>query len=92
MGGNKSMYLYCFEILFPFVWVVAGAVCGVFPWWSLLVLVALKPAVVNVEQALKYRDKGMNAVMGLDEQTAKLQLVFSLLLFVGYMLPQWRCF
>ena len=87
MGGNKSMYLYCFEILFPFVWVVAGAVCGVFPWWSLLVLAALKPAVVNVKQALKYRDKGMNAVMGLDEQTAKLQLVFSLLLFAGCMLP-----
>ena len=87
MGGTKSMYLYCFEILFPFVWVVAGAVCGVFSWWSLIVLVALKPALDNVRKALKYKENGMESVKGLDEQTAKLQLMFSLMLFIGHMLP-----
>ena len=83
LGCKKSMVLYCFEILFPFVWVVAGAVCGVFPWWALLVLVALKPAMDNVKKALGYKNDGVEAVMGLDELTAKLQLMFSVMLFAG---------
>ena len=83
LGGRRSMALYCLEILIPFVWVAAGAVCGVFPWWALLVLVALKPALDNVKKALGYKENGMEAVVGLDELTAKLQLMFSLMLFAG---------
>lgn len=83
LGGRRSMVLYCLEILIPFVWVAAGAVCGVFPWWALLVLVALKPALDNVKKAMGYKEKGMEAVVGLDELTAKLQLMFSLMLFAG---------
>lgn len=83
LGAGRSVALYCFEILFPFVWVIACAVYGVLPMWALLVLVALKPAVDNVKKALAYRNIGMEAVVGLDEFTAKLQLMFSVMLFAG---------
>lgn len=83
IGTKNSVALYCFELLFPFVWIVSGTVCGLFPWWTLLVLVALKPALDNCKKAMSYSKNGMEAVMGLDEQTAKLQLIFSLMLFAG---------
>ena len=83
LGGDRAVSLYCFELLLPFAWVMVGIICGVFPWWTLLVLIALKPAIDNAKKALAYRNEGMEAVMGLDEQTAKLQLIFSLMLFAG---------
>jgi 1,4-dihydroxy-2-naphthoate octaprenyltransferase len=83
LGGDRAVSLYCFELLFPFAWVMVGIICGVFPWWTLLVLIALKPAIDNAKKALAYRNEGVEAVMGLDEQTAKLQLIFSLMLFAG---------
>lgn len=84
IGGKHSAGLYCFEVTFPFVWCVAAIVAGLFPLWSLLVLVALKPAADNVRKALRYTKDGMQAMVGTDEKTAQLQLIFSLLLFVSF--------
>lgn len=52
IGKKASVQLYCFEILFPFVWIVVCAILGIFPYWSVIVLVALKPAIENVRQAI----------------------------------------
>ena len=82
-GRRMSVLLYCFEVLFPFVWVAASAYKGLFPWWSLLVLPALVPTVGNVRRAARYLQCGARALTGVDELTAKLQLVFSLLLAVS---------
>ena len=54
------------------------------PVWSLLVLIALKPAIDNARKALALPKEGMSAVCGLDEATAKLQLMFSLLLSISF--------
>ncbi len=82
-GRRMSVLLYGFEVLFPFVWVVANIFYGFFPWWSLLVLVALMPAVSNVAKAVGYLSVGAKALWGVDELTAKLQLMFSLLFAVS---------
>lgn len=87
IGGKASVFLYCFEIVFPFVWCLCAIFIGCFPIWSLIVLVALVPALKNARQSLLYMKNGMHAMVGLDEKTAQLQLVFSLLLFVSFMLP-----
>lgn len=88
MGNKASAYAYCFEMIFPFVWVVGCIVAGVLPYYSLLVLVALMPALKNASMAIKFLKEGMTAIANLDELTAKLQLIFSLLLsislFVAY--------
>lgn len=83
-GRRISTLIYCIEILFPFVWVVASAHKGLFPWWSLLVLPAIIPAIKNVAKALHFPSKGAEAIFGVDEQTAKLQLIFSLLLALSF--------
>ncbi len=84
IGGKASAGLYCFEVTFPFVWCVAAIVAGLFPLWSLVVLVALKPAMDNARKALQYTRVGMQAMVGMDEKTAQLQLMFSLLLFASF--------
>ncbi len=83
LGKKTSAYLYCFEVVFPFVWVIAAIVAGAMPVWSLLVLVALKPAIDNARKAMASLTQGLKALIGVDELTAKLQLIFSLLLTVS---------
>ncbi|MBQ7947235.1 MAG: prenyltransferase [Bacteroidaceae bacterium] len=82
-GKKVSAVLYCLEMFFPFVWVVAGAVYGIFPIWSVAVLLALKPAVDNSRRAVAFLSAGSKALVGVDEGTAMLQLMFSLLLSVS---------
>ena len=52
VGKKTSAWLYCFEVVFPFLWVVAAIIAGALPLWSLLVLVALKPAIDNARKAI----------------------------------------
>ena len=86
IGGRASSYLYCFEVIFPFLWCVAGIVAGLFPVWIITVFAVLKPAMDNARKAMRYPKEGMQALVGLDERTAQLQLMFSLALFAGFMI------
>ena len=84
MGKRASAVIYCLEVILPFVWVIGCVIYGSMPVWSLLVLVALKPALDNAKKAAALPKEGMNAVCGLDEATSKLQLMFSLLLSISF--------
>ena len=86
LGGKVSAFLYCAEILFPFGWIAGCAAGGVFPLWTLLILLALIPAIGNVRVILQYFKKGFSAIANLDELTAKLQLLFSLLFACSFVL------
>ncbi len=79
-GKKLSAVLFCMELLFPFVWVIACVVCGLFPLWSLLVLLALKPVIGVSRKALDFLSSDGKALVGADEAAAMLQLMFSLLL------------
>ena len=83
-GKRASALIYCMEVTLPFVWVVGCVIYGSMPLWSLIVLLALKPAIDNSRKALMFPKEGMKAVVGVDEATAKLQLMFSLLLVVSF--------
>lgn len=83
MGNKAAAYAYCFEMIFPFVWVIGCIVAGVLPCYSLLVLVALMPALKNTAMAMNFLRQGTTAIANLDELTAKLQLIFSLLLSIS---------
>ncbi len=84
LGGKMSMYVYCAEILFPFGWIAGCAVAGTFPLWTLLVAVALIPAIGNVRMVSQLPRKGEAAIANLDEMTAKLQLLFSLIFALSF--------
>lgn len=84
MGGRASVWVYCFEVLFPFVWLSGCVVGGVLPAWCLLAWVAALPALRNARVAVGYFKQGAAAIATLDEGTAKLQLAFSLMLMVSF--------
>ena len=83
-GKRASAFIYCMEVTVPFVWVAICIIYNSMPLWSLIVLLALKPAIDNSRKALLFPKEGMQAVVGVDEATAKLQLMFSLLLVVSF--------
>ena len=83
VGKRLSVVVYCAYILLPFLWVVVIAILGILPLWSLLVLLAIKVAVGNISHALRFSKEGMAAMKGVDEKTAQMQLVFSLLLTIS---------
>lgn len=89
MGAKASVWAYCVEVLCPFAWVVACIGMGIFPYWSFLVMLALLPAWKNAMMVLRYTKEGMQAIANLDELTAKLQLVFSLLFACSFFIAAW---
>lgn len=88
IGSRVSVWLYCFEVLFPFVWISGCAALGVLPLWTLLAWLAFVPAWQNARRAVAYFKGGSAVIANLDEATAKLQLLFSLLLAVGFVIAR----
>ncbi len=86
IGPRASVAIYCLEILGPFVWLTVCAFFGVVPWWCLLVWGAFFPALQNVRTEVAYLKTGASAISGLDEATARLQLLFSFLLAAGFVI------
>lgn len=82
-GRPFGARLYAFEVLFPFVWLLALMAFGLEPWWLLTALLALPVAFKNARVMLAYQQNGKASYANLDEKTAQLQLLFSLLLIVG---------
>lgn len=89
LGDVRSVLLYCLEIGIPYLWVAVCAVLGIFPWWTLLCWLSFIPAWGNVRVALTYRRTGSAGISRLDELTARLQLLFSLLLVIAFAVAGW---
>ncbi|MBR5512022.1 MAG: prenyltransferase [Bacteroidaceae bacterium] len=84
LGRNASKWLYAAEVLLPFAWVVGCAFAGVFPLWTLLTLPAVVPAWMGARDMLRHDEQSADTIANLDERTAKLQLMFSLLFTVSF--------
>lgn len=83
IGLKASVQLYAFEVLFPFVAVIATIMCGWLPWYSVIVLFALPKAWKCARIVLDSPKKGMETLVMHDAATSQLQLMFSLLLAVS---------
>lgn len=86
IGHRRAQVLYGFYMLFPFVSVVACVACGLFPYLTLLSLVALPNAWKNLQLMRRSAPGDMGVIARLDECTAQLQLLFSLLLSVSFLI------
>lgn len=83
LGGRMSAWVYRAEVLFPFFWLLLCVWGGVLPVWSLLSCLALVPALANCRLAGKWWS---GEAIALDLRTAQLQLAFSLLLGLSFLL------
>lgn len=87
LGRKASAGLYAFWIAGAFAFVGACVALGLLPVWSLLILLCLPQGVSHVRCMLMSRSDGeTTAIAGLDELTAKLQLQFSLLLALSFVI------
>jgi len=86
LGARTSCTLYCIYMLLPFAFVIAAVFMGYLHPLSLLCIVAVIPAGKNFNRAAAYSHEGLEAIKGLDRDTAQLQLVFSGLLSLGLLI------
>ena len=89
IGRMRSARLYCIETGIPYVWLVVCAALGLFSWWVLLCWLSFPLAWHNMQMVLGLAKKGAESIALLDVQTAKLQLMFSLLLAISFILAGW---
>lgn len=87
-GRRFGAWLYAVEVLVPFLWLVGLMVARIEPWWLGVAFLAMPVAVGNARTMLAYERGGKESYADLDERTAKLQLMFSLLLVIGFVLSK----
>lgn len=83
IGLKASAILYCAYMVLPFLCVIVSVIAGWLHPLSLLCLGAAIPANKNFRKACLFKQKGLDAMMGLDKASAQLQLMFSGLLTLG---------
>lgn len=82
-GRRFAIGMYVFEIILPYLWLAATTLLGLVSPWTLFTFITFPIALANCKKMLSYHKNGLEAIAGLDEATAKLQLAFSLTLAIG---------
>ena len=88
LGLKASAVMYSFEVLSPFVWVAVCVAMQVLPWLALVALVAFPIALGCSRTMMKCPKEGVETILDLDQRTAKLQMVFSLLLSIAFVVSK----
>ena len=86
IGHSNASILYQFYMFFPFVCIATCVALGFFPYLSLLTFVALPNALKNASLMRRCRIDNTSIIAHLDEGTAQLQLLFSLLLSISFII------
>lgn len=79
LGIRASVVLYVFEVLFPFIWVVVLVPFGIFPIWSLALVIVMRVAMQNSRMMREFKEENSSqAIAMLDQRSAMLQMLFCL--------------
>ncbi len=88
LGKKLSALLYGFEMLFPFAWVAVLSILGYMPCGTVAVFLTL-PVAIGCAKTMKNATEGGSALIGdLDVRTANLQLMFSVLLTLSFVISR----
>ncbi len=88
MGRKSSAYAYMAEMLVPFVWIAVSVILFDSPYCTLLTWLALPVAMGNVRAAAHFLKQGNEPINFLDERTAQLQLLFSLIYSISFVISR----
>lgn len=83
LGLPKSATLYRCYMFIPFICVLIYIILGLMHPLAALSFLAAIPAWKNQRQAASYPQNGLEAMKGLDQASAQMQLIFSGLLSIG---------
>ena len=83
IGLKASSILYRAYMVIPFLCVIVSVIAGWLHPLALISLIAAVPAWKNFKKAAGFEKEGLEAMSGLDQASAKLQMAFSGLLSIG---------
>ena len=86
LGEKTSVGLYLVYMVLPYICVIVSCILGALPYFALLSLLSAPVAFKNAKAAAAYYKVGREAMIGLDQKTAQLHLVFSVLLSIGLLI------
>lgn len=86
IGSRASQYLYLVLLALPYTIVILLVVLGIWPLWSLLVLITLPLAWKNVRLMFSVNPVQEQDIPTLDKQSAQLQMTFGLLLALSFVI------
>lgn len=88
LGVKSSAVLYGFEMIFPFIWVGVCSICGFMPLATIIIFMTLPVAIGCAKTMMNSVGGGVHMIADLDVRTANLQLMFSLLLTVSFVIAR----
>ncbi len=88
LGVKSSAVLYGFEMIFPFIWVGVCSICGFMPLATIIIFMTLPVAIGCAKTMMNSVEGGLHMITDLDVRTANLQLMFSLLLTVSFVIAR----
>ena len=88
LGAKTSALIYGFEVLFPFVWVGVLSIIGFFPLTTIIIFLTLAVAIGCSQTMMKSLNGDLRIIADLDVRTANLQLMFSALLTIAFIVAK----
>ena len=88
LGKKVSAWLYSFEVIFPFVWIGVCSIIGLMPIYTVFVFLTLPIALGCSRTMVKAVNSGSDIISDLDVRTANLQLLFSVILSITFIVSK----
>ena len=88
LGHKSSAILYGFEVIFPFVWIGALSIVGLLPLTTIAIFLTLAVAIGCAKTMMHSLEGGSGVIADLDVRTANLQLMFSALLTLAFIVAK----
>jgi 1,4-dihydroxy-2-naphthoate octaprenyltransferase len=85
LGKPGAAILYHVIVFFPFPWVAAFVIAGIFPIWTLISLVTL-PLAIRAAAVVRRHVRDGSPILAANKDTFLLHLAFNVLLAVGFFL------
>lgn len=88
LGHKASAILYGFEVIFPYVWIGVLSIMGLMPITTIVIFLTLAVAIGCAKTMMHSLEGGSGVIADLDVRTANLQLMFSALLTVAFIIAK----
>ncbi len=86
LGRTLSIWYYGILVIFPFIWVAVCSMFGIMPISTIIIFLTLPVAIACARTMYKFKDGDIRVIADLDVRTANLQLIFSVLLTIAFVI------
>lgn len=88
LGTKVSAWLYGFEVIFPFIWIAVCSIIGIMPFYTVFIFLTIPVALGCARTMIKAAKTESDIIADLDVRTANLQLMFSLILALTFIVSK----